>query len=105
MAKEASMQVRMDSEMKEQVEALYRRMGTSFAEAIRIFAAKSLLVNGLPFEMSAPRESYVSTPVADLAGSLRKYATPEKLAGEAEALHDAFAKAAMEKHEERTHAD
>ena len=102
MAKEASVQVRMDSEMKEQVEALYRRMGTSFAEAIRIFAAKSLLVNGLPFEMSVSKAEHTEASAAKLAGSLRKYATPEKLAGEAEALHKAFSKAAVEKYEENT---
>jgi DNA-damage-inducible protein J len=101
MAKESTMQLRMDSEMKEQVEALYRRMGTSFAEAIRIFAAKSLLVNGLPFEMNlSPAAGNAS--VNDLAGSLRGYATPEKLAGEAAALQEAFARAALEKHGERT---
>ena len=100
MAKESTMQLRMDSEMKEQVEALYRSMGTSFAEAIRIFAAKSLMVNGLPFSMTLSREaSHVS--VSGLAGSLRSYATPEKLEGEPSALHDAFRRAAIEKHEEK----
>ena len=98
MAKESTMQLRMDSEMKEQVEALYRSMGTSFAEAIRIFAAKSLLVNGLPFSMTLSKDA-VAVSVSDLAGSLRSYATPEKLEGEPSALHDAFRKAAIEKHE------
>ena len=98
MAKESPMQLRMDSEMKEQVEALYRSMGTSFAEAIRIFAAKSLLVNGLPFSMNLSKDDSFAS-VSDLAGSLRSYATPEKLAGESSALHDAFRKAAIEKHE------
>ena len=98
MAKESTMQLRMDSEMKEQVEALYRSMGTSFAEAVRIFAAKSLLVNGLPFQMTA-EISKPAPSVSDLAGSLRGYATPEKLAGEAAALHSAFADAAKTKHE------
>ncbi len=96
MAKESTVQVRMDSEMKEQVEALYRSMGTSFPEAVRIFAAKSLLVKGLPFEMTAVDRA-AGVPAAALAGSLRGYAAPEKLAGEAAALHEAFAKAAAEK--------
>ena len=81
MAKESTMQLRMDSDMKEQVEALYRSMGTSFAEGIRMFAAQSLLVNGLPFQLTAAKEQ-VTPFVTDLAGSLRHYATPEKLAGE-----------------------
>ena len=81
MAKESIMQLRMDSEMKEQVELLYRRMGTSFAEGIRMFAAQSLLVNGLPFQLTAEKKQAESS-VGDLAGILRPYATPEKLAEE-----------------------
>ena len=77
MAKESIMQVRMDSEMKEQVELLYRRMGTSFAEGIRMFAAQSLLVNGLPFQLTAEKKQ-AEYSVGDLAGILRPYATPEK---------------------------
>ena len=98
MAKEATMQLRMDQETKDKVEALYRSMGTSFAEAIRIFAARSLMVNGLPFPMNASG-SEVAPSVEDLAGALRSYAVPEKLAGETEAIHDSFARAALLKHE------
>lgn len=96
MAKESIMQLRMDSDMKERVEALYRSMGTSFAEGIRMFAAQSLLVNGLPFQLSAAKD-VKSGSVSDLAGSLRGYATPQKLAGEANALHAAYQSAAVEK--------
>ena len=39
----------MDSELKAQVEALYRSLGTSFAEAVRIFAQQSLRDGGMPF--------------------------------------------------------
>ena len=46
MAKEATLQVRMDAELKDKVEALYRDMGTSFAEAVRIFARQSVRENG-----------------------------------------------------------
>lgn len=49
MAKEATLQVRMDADMKEQVELLYKRMGTSFAEGVRMFAMQSLEDNGMPF--------------------------------------------------------
>ena len=50
MAKEAVYQVRMDADMKEQVEKLYQSMGSSFAEAIRMLAAQSLFEQGLPFK-------------------------------------------------------
>lgn len=49
MAMDATLQVRMDSHLKNSVEALYRDLGTSFSEAVRIFAQQSLLVGGMPF--------------------------------------------------------
>ena len=51
MAKEATLQVRMDSELKEQAESLYRQLGASFAEAVRIFARQSVEERGMPFVM------------------------------------------------------
>ena len=38
MAMDATFQIRMNSELKTDVENLYRSLGTSFAEAVRIFA-------------------------------------------------------------------
>ena len=49
MAMDATAQIRMNGELKEQVENLYRSMGTSFAEAVRIFAQQSLRDGGMPF--------------------------------------------------------
>ena len=53
MAKEAILQVRIDADVKEKAEKLYREMGTSLAEAVRIFAKQSVLENGMPFVISA----------------------------------------------------
>ena len=90
MAKEATVQVRMDSDMKEKVEALYARMGTTFSEAVRIFAAQSLLVVGMPLAMRAyPNKS-------SAYGRLAKYGNPALREKEGEA----FAKAVEEKHRE-----
>lgn len=61
MAKEAILQVRMDQELKEQVEALYKQLGTSFAEAVRIFARQSIEDRGMPFIMHLS-SSEVDTP-------------------------------------------
>ena len=55
MAKEATLQVRMDAELKEQVELLYKKLGTSFAEAVRIFAKQSVEENAMPFVMHVPK--------------------------------------------------
>ena len=49
MSMDATLQVRMDGQIKNNVEELYRNLGTSFAEAVRIFAQQSLLVGGMPF--------------------------------------------------------
>lgn len=49
MGMDATMQIRMNGELKAQVEELYRSLGTSFAEAVRIFAQQSLREGGMPF--------------------------------------------------------
>lgn len=51
MAKEAILQVKMDLELKEQAEMLYQQLGTSFAEAVRIFAKQSVEERAMPFTM------------------------------------------------------
>ena len=50
MSMDATVQIRMDSELKAQVESLYRSLGTSFAEAVRMFAQQSLREGGMPFQ-------------------------------------------------------
>ena len=52
MAMDSTLQVRMDHELKQQVEELYRNLGTSFAEAVRVFAQQSLREGGMPFRPS-----------------------------------------------------
>jgi len=47
---DATLQIRMDGKIKRDVEELYRELGTSFAEAVRIFAQQSLLAGGMPFQ-------------------------------------------------------
>lgn len=86
MAKESTLQVRMDAELKEKVEVLYREMGTSFAEAVRIFAAQSLAQNGMPFQVSANR--------GKAFGIAAKRANPSLIPSE----EGAFAKAMVKKH-------
>ena len=49
MAMDSTLQIRMSSELKAQVEELYRSLGTSFAEAVRIFAQQCIREGGMPF--------------------------------------------------------
>ena len=88
MEQEAVLQIRMNPEMKEKVEALYARMGTTFAEAVRIFAAQSLLADGMPLTVRAyPRKG-------SAYGMLAQYANPELRKRESEG----FALAMKEKY-------
>lgn len=69
MAKEAILQVRMDVKTKEAAERVYKNLGTSLSEAVRVFAAQSIRENGYPFR---PRS--VSAPVQSMQGRLAIYA-------------------------------
>lgn len=55
MAKEAILQVRMDSKTKEDAERVFKNLGTSLPEAVRVFAAQSIQENGFPFR---PRQAF-----------------------------------------------
>ena len=82
MAKQAVYQVRMDEEIKDQVEELYRNLGTTFAEAVRIFAVQSLREQGLPFTPSEVRgKTY---------GALSAYADPTLIPEEKQAFEKAM---------------
>ena len=52
MSMDATVQIRINGELKTQVEELYKSLGTSFAEAVRIFAQQSIREGGLPFRPS-----------------------------------------------------
>ena len=54
MAKDAILQVRMDGDLKREAEDLYARMGSSLAEAVRIFARQSVAEQALPFSVRIP---------------------------------------------------
>lgn len=81
MALDATVQIRIDKELKGQVEELYSNLGTSFAEAVRIFAQQSLREGGMPFRptlkpwdelTSADISAKLSQSAADLtAGRVR----------------------------------
>ncbi len=75
--KQAILQVRMDSELKEQAEALYRQMGTSLAEAVRIFARQSVEEKAMPFTMHLPSKTHKRT----LGIANGKYTIPDDIDG------------------------
>ena len=88
MPKESVLQIRIDTSLKDAAESLYREMGTTFSEAVRIFARQSVLSRGMPFALRAP------APECRSAGAFAGYANPALRAREAKA----FAKAMEAKH-------
>lgn len=46
-----SMNIRMDSEVKKQAEALFGEIGMNMTTAINIFLKQSIRENGIPFEL------------------------------------------------------
>jgi addiction module RelB/DinJ family antitoxin len=87
MPKEATLQIRMDADLKEKAEALYRDLGTSLAEAVRIFAKQSVQENGMPFVVTANKPNTY--------GRLSRYADSHLIAQE----EGAFERAMVKKHE------
>ena len=54
MAEQAMLEISIDAELKQQAEELYKNLGTSFAEAVRIFARQSVAENAMPFYVHVP---------------------------------------------------
>ena len=67
--KSTVMQFRMDSELKRDAESLFRELGTSFAEALRIFARQCVLTRSLPIAITLPQQTSAS-------GAFAQYADP-----------------------------
>ena len=76
MAKEAVLQVRMDAGIKERVEKLYSELGTTFSEAVRIFAVQSLNENAMPFQITKNSNSSKKRIIGIADG---KYKVPEDI--------------------------
>ena len=91
MATDAVLQVRIDSELKKEAEELYRRLGISIADAVRMFVVQSLETQGLPFEV---KTAFSGQRVLHAYGIASKYADPSKIPLE----KDAWASAVAEKY-------
>ena len=85
--KSTVMQFRMDTELKNDAETLFRELGTSFAEALRIFARQCVLTRSMPISIALPRQESAS-------GAFAQYADPAKRKLES----GAFARAMGAKH-------
>ena len=55
MSKTASLNIRLDSEIKKSAELVYAHYGLSLAEAVTVFIHHSCNVGGLPFDLRPKR--------------------------------------------------
>lgn len=55
MASTTNFSVRMDSDLKNECEALYRELGMTLTTAINVFLRQSLRVGGIPFDVKLER--------------------------------------------------
>ena len=55
MAKTASLNIRLDPDIKKTAEAVYSRYGLSLTEAVTVFIHQSCNVGGLPFDLRPSR--------------------------------------------------
>lgn len=73
-SKTSHLQVRIREEDKQHAERLYDAMGTSLAEAVRLFVAQSILMRKLPFQPVAVR----SKDGTAAYGLLKAYGDPNR---------------------------
>ena len=57
-------QVRIDDELKNQATAVYDALGIDLSTAVRIFLKRSVMVNGIPFNMTLPKSGYKAEKAA-----------------------------------------
>ena len=51
-------QIRVDTSLKEQAATIYEGLGIDLSTAVRMFLKRSVLVNGIPFNMTLPQSEY-----------------------------------------------
>nr|WP_211579759.1 type II toxin-antitoxin system RelB/DinJ family antitoxin [Mobiluncus mulieris] len=77
-AKTANINLRVDPELKAQVEELYSGFGISVTDAINMFLHVSLLQGGLPFELRQPRYNTETEAAMDEARAIAEGKIPAK---------------------------
>ena len=91
MKTDAVLQVRIDGQLKKEVENLYERLGISIADAVRLFVVQSLEMQGLPFDVKSGLTFHRTLHAFGIA---KEYANPSLIPME----KDAWKKAVMKKY-------
>jgi len=92
MAKTSSLNIRLDPEIKSTADGIFSRFGITVADAVNIFLHKSIMVGGLPFDMTLPTynaETIAAMKEADdiIAGRVqaKRYSSFQEMVAEIEA--------------------
>lgn len=72
MGKQATLQVRIEGDQKDQADQLFATLGISLSEAVRLFIAQAVIERRLPFTPHLPK----SAGAAAAFGKLRHYGNP-----------------------------
>lgn len=51
-------QFRIDDDLKKQATAVYDALGIDLSTAVRMFLKRSVMVNGVPFDMTLPKSEF-----------------------------------------------
>ena len=78
MAKTATINLRIDPDLKSEVEALYRSFGISVTDAINMFLHVSLMEGGLPFNLRQPRYNAETEAAMEEARQIMNGTIPAK---------------------------
>lgn len=92
MTNNAILQVRMPAETKRDVEALYKELGTSFAEAVRIFANLSIEEQACPIKIRITKPPIHNAAKGMLAHRARPVALSDEKKAFEEAISEEYAK-------------
>lgn len=86
-------QVRVDDELKDQATAVYDALGIDLSTAVRMFLKRSIMVNGVPFNMTLPKSDFKAERAAralqELSNAAAKNGTSEMTLEEINAEIDA----------------
>ena len=53
-----SVEIKMDEELQRAATDVFEKLGLDFSTAIKIFLKRSVLANGIPFNMTLPKRNY-----------------------------------------------
>jgi DNA-damage-inducible protein J len=78
MAKTATINVRIDKDLKEQAEALFKEVGLNVSQAITLFYKQVELQKGLPFPIKVPNKETIEA-LEEKTDNMKSFSSPDEL--------------------------